>query len=67
LKWKIVFFNSKGILLQEYIPPGQTVNQHYYITILELLWERIRKKSPQMWHNSWWLHHDNVPAPSAFE
>jgi hypothetical protein len=33
----IVFFDSKGILLQEYVSPGQTVNQHYYITILERL------------------------------
>jgi hypothetical protein len=33
----IVFFYSKEVLLQEYIPPDQTVNQHYYITILECL------------------------------
>jgi hypothetical protein len=33
----IVFFDSKGILLQEYVPPCQAVNQHYYITILECL------------------------------
>jgi hypothetical protein len=40
----IVFFNSKGIFLQEYIPPSQIFNQHYYIKILERLREQIRKK-----------------------
>jgi hypothetical protein len=23
-------------------------------------------KKKHMWHNSWWLHHDNAPAHSAF-
>jgi hypothetical protein len=40
----IVFFDSKGILLQKYVPPGQTINQHYYITLLEHLRERIWKR-----------------------
>jgi histone-lysine N-methyltransferase SETMAR len=62
----IVFFNSTGILLQEYVLPGQTVHQQFYITILERLREQIQKKRPQMWRNSWQLHHDNVPAHSAF-
>jgi histone-lysine N-methyltransferase SETMAR len=62
----IVFFDSKGILLHEYVPLGQTVNQHYYITILECLGEQIWKKRLQMWCNSWQLHHDSVPACSAF-
>jgi hypothetical protein len=30
----VIFFDCEGIVHQEFIPPGQTVNQHYYLEVL---------------------------------
>ena len=63
----IVFFDCRGILMDEWVPPGQTVNGAYYLTIMQKLRDRIRKKRPDLWkNNSWILHHDNAPAHSCF-
>jgi len=35
----IVFFNSRGIVHKEFVPPGQTVNHAFYKDVLE----RLRK------------------------
>lgn len=62
----ILFFDCRGILLQEWLPAGKTVTGAFYITILQKLRERIRKKRPDLWeNNSWILHHDNAPAHSC--
>jgi hypothetical protein len=45
---------------------GQTVNCWYYLEVLKRLSENVRRKRPQMWrNNSWYLHHDNVPANAS--
>jgi len=41
----IVFFNIKGILINELVPPGQAVNQKYFIEVLIKLREKIIKKT----------------------
>lgn len=62
----IVFFDVRGVIMVEWVPEGQTVNQKYYIEVLEKLRERVRKKRPDMWkNNSWILHQDNAPAHNA--
>ncbi|VVC33870.1 Transposase, type 1 [Cinara cedri] len=59
----IVFFDINGIVMTEWVPEGQTVNQIYYLSVLATLRERIRKKRPELWkNNSWFLHQDNAPA-----
>ena len=69
LKFKamlIVFFDINGILMTEWIPEGQTVNQTYYLSVLATLREWVRKKRPELWkNNSWILHQDNAPAHNA--
>jgi hypothetical protein len=41
----------------------QTVNHWYYLEVLKCLRENVRRKRPLLWrNNSWFLHHDNVPA-----
>ena len=61
----IVFFDIKGVILEEWVPDGATVNQHYYKQVLETLRERVRRKRPQLWENGFILHQDNAPAHSA--
>jgi histone-lysine N-methyltransferase SETMAR len=61
----IVFFDIQGIVMAEWVPSGQTVNQHYYIEVLTKLRERVRRKRPELWQNGWILHQNNAPAHNA--
>jgi len=63
---KICFFDQKGIVHKEFVPPGQTVNAAFYIKVLKCLQENMRRKRPDQWrNNTWLLHHDNAPAHAA--
>ena len=51
LKFKamlIVFFHIQGIVMAEWVPSGQTVNQHYYIEVLTKLRECVRRKQLEL-------------------
>ncbi|GFW91100.1 putative mariner transposase [Trichonephila clavipes] len=64
----IVFFDINGIVMTEWFPKGQTVNQTYYLSVLVTLRERDRKKRPVLWKNNSWilhLHQDNAPTHNA--
>ena len=37
----IVFFNVRGIVHQEFVPPGQTVNHKFYLEVLRRLKENV--------------------------
>jgi hypothetical protein len=39
-----VFFDILSIVLAEWVPSGQTVNQHYYIEVLIKLRKHVRRK-----------------------
>lgn len=58
------FFDSQGIVHKEFVPPGQTVNQHFYRQVLERLRKRVMRVRPNI-KNSWVLHHDNAPCHTA--
>ena len=61
------FLDIRGIVHYEFVPTGQTVNQVYYLEVLEILHEKVRRKRPEelFANNSWILHHDNAPAHTA--
>jgi len=61
----IVFFDIQGIVMAEWVPSDQTVNQQYYIEVLPKLRECVRRKRPELWGNGWILHQDNAPAHNA--
>jgi len=61
----IVFFDIWGIVMAEWVPSGQTVNQQYYIEVLMKLCERMRRKRPELCRNGCILHQDNAPAHNA--
>jgi len=57
------FFDARGIMHQEFVPPGQTVNREFYLDVLMRLRENVRRKRPELWRSGdWFLHHDNGPA-----
>jgi len=62
----IVFFDVQGIVHREFIPPGQTVNQEFYLEVLRQFREKVLRKHPELWRlGDWFLHHDNAPAHTA--
>jgi len=40
----IVFFDIQGIVMAEWVPSSQTVNQQYYTEVLTKLREHVRRK-----------------------
>jgi hypothetical protein len=44
LKDMFVFFYIQVIVMAEWVPSGQTVNQQYYVEVLTKLHERVRSK-----------------------
>jgi len=56
------FFITKGTVHFEFIPQDQTVNQAYYVEILEQLHGVVQRWRPQLWPNEEIPHHDNAPA-----
>jgi len=47
------------------VPLGQTVNQTFYLQVLELLRNRVVRVSREI-ANTWFLHHDNAPSHTSF-
>jgi len=61
-----VFFDYRGVVSQEFLPQGRTVNKKYYLEVMRRLREAIRKNHPELWkNNSWLLRHDNTPTHSS--
>jgi len=61
----IFFFDIHCILMAEWDPSVQTVNQQYYIEFLTQLHEGVRRKRQELWRNGWNLPQDNAPAHNA--
>ena len=61
----VCFFDHKGIVHNEFIVQGQTVNQRYYLEVLTRLRESVRRERPGLWPEKWILHHDNIPVHDA--
>jgi len=61
----IIFFDAKGIVHKEFVAPGQTVNQTFYVLVLELLRNRVVCVRREI-VNTWFLHHDIVPSRTSF-
>jgi hypothetical protein len=64
----ILFFDVKGIVHREFVPPNTMVNSDFYCDILRCLRENVRQKRPELWHNqNWLLHHDNKPTHTSLK
>jgi histone-lysine N-methyltransferase SETMAR len=62
----MVFFDIQGPVRCEFVPAGQTVNQHYYKEVLLRLREKVRRQRSQLFQSGrWLLRHDNAPVHTA--
>jgi hypothetical protein len=61
----ICVFDCQGIVYQELVPPGQTVNEKMYLQVLEHLRKQVHCLRPELFADKWILHHDNVPSHSV--
>ena len=43
----LAFFDSEGIVHQEYAPDGQTINKEFYVEVFRRLPESVRRKRPE--------------------
>jgi hypothetical protein len=60
------FFNIRGIVHYEFVPTGETVNQVYYLKVLQKPREKVRQKLSELFaNNSRILQHDNATAHTA--
>ena len=60
------FFDFRGVVHYEFLPPLQAVNKEYYLSVMRRLRETICLKRPELWaNNSWFLHHDSAPSHTA--
>ena len=61
----IIFFDCEGVVLYEFAPRGQTINEEF-VEVLKRLRDAVRRKRPRFWSSGdWLLHHDNAPAHSS--
>ncbi len=64
-----VFFDKKGVVLAEFLPPGESVDQDQYCATLGRLNEVIRRKRPELWgkvrrggQRPFIIHQDNASS-----
>jgi histone-lysine N-methyltransferase SETMAR len=61
-----VFWDTRGIILLEWLPERQTINSDYYISLLTKLKSAIKEQRRGKWMKGVWLQHDNArPHTSA--
>ena len=64
----LCFFDQEGIVHQEFVPPGMTVNANFCCDVLRRLCENVHRKRPQKWQNqNLTIHHDNALAHRSFK
>jgi len=56
-----IFWDSKGLLLIDYLPPKTTMNGQCYASQLLKLRDAIKEKRRRMLTRGVWLLHDNAP------
>ena len=60
----IVFFDSRGIVHNEFVHPGLRVNHAFYKDVLERLRKRFQRVRTDI-ADDWVMHHDNAPVHAA--
>ena len=53
-----IFWDEDGVLVVDFLEPGQTINSERYVKVLRKLKQAIRKKRPSLEATNITLHHD---------
>ena len=56
----IAFFDINGVVHQAFVLPGQTINGHFYVQVLQWLRKAVWRKRHDKWQGEWFLHHNNA-------
>ena len=57
----LLFFDASGMILQHWVPRGQTVNGDHYANVLKThLCGAMKKKRPELLKKQWFLLQDNA-------
>ena len=60
------FLRLEGIIHEEFVPEGKSINAVYYKGVMEILLNGIRRVRPGMCESgNWFLLHDNAPSHKA--
>ena len=49
---KVRELDIRGIVHYDFVPTGQTVNEVYYLEVLQRLREKVRRKRPELFTNN---------------
>ena len=60
-----IFWDQDGILLNDYLPKGQTINSEYYSSLLVPLKDILKEKRRGKFTKGVLFLHDNAPAHRA--
>ena len=60
-----VFWDSKGVVLVDFLEGKQTVTGAYYVEVLRKLRAKLAEKRPGKLHRGILFHHDNAPVHSS--
>ena len=60
-----VFWDSKGVVLVDFIEGKKTVTGAYYVEVLKKLRAKLAEKRPGKLHCGILFHHDNAPVHSS--
>ncbi len=60
----IALFNCCWVIMEEWVPFGQSVNAVHYQEILRKLRKCVHKRLSNLWKNFWILHHDDLLSHS---
>ena len=52
----------------KFAPRGQTINEEYYVEVLKILRDAVRRKRPRFGSSGdWLLHHDNAHSSNLVQ
>lgn len=47
----MVYFDSRGIVLQEWVPQDQTIRSTYYLDVMKRLPKRVCRERSDLWQD----------------
>lgn len=60
-----IFWDSKGIILIDYLQKGKTITGQYYSELLDKFDKKLKETRPHLYKKKILCHHDNAPAHSS--